>query len=668
MRGNEDTTDGIPPTLGPATGHPWVGDVRVDPRVALGGILLGKYRVERVLGEGGMGLVLAVRHVELDELFALKLLLPSLGAKPAIVARFVREAQTAARLTSNHVARVHDVGRLDDGAPYLLMEYLDGQDLGAFLAARGPLPVEQAIDFILQACDGLAEAHALGLVHRDLKPANMFVTRRHTGEPLLKLLDFGVTKHPDKDPDSQDLTLQGTLIGTPRYMSPEQLRNSTTVDARADIWALGVILHELTTGQRPFSDGPLGEVILRIQTHQPMQPRELRPDLPVEFDAIVMRCLEKEPSRRYASLEPLVDALRQVRSELEPTAIVVPHIPDASAPSFEQPDGIVGSSSPFYVARPELEEPAKQALAKSGALVRIKGPRQVGKTTLMTRLLEHATNAGARTVRVDLQLADTRILGDLDKLLRWMCAIIRRALNISKAQSKAEWDDIFGPKDNCRIMFEDDFLPASGRPLVLALLSVDRLFDWPDVADEFLTLVRGLHEMSKSQPVWSRLRLLLEYSTEMYLPMDINHSPLNVGLAVTVGEWTAADISGLAHRHGLAWREREVDELMALIGGHPYLVRVALHRLAQGMPLAQMLAAAATAEGVFATHLEHLLWCLRQQPELAAAATEVLAASEPVHLDTESAFKLVSLGLVRRRGNDVEAGLEVYRRYLEQHL
>jgi len=635
----------------------------------IGTIFLGKYEVERVLGKGGMGVVLAVRHRDLDELFALKVLHPRLNAQSSIIARFVREARTAARLTSDHVARVHDVGRLDDavGTFYMLMEHLVGQDLGEILSVRKRLPLDEVLEFILQACDGLTEAHALGLVHRDLKPANMFVTHRHTGEAQLKLLDFGVTKHLH----AEELTLTGSLIGTPRYMSPEQLRSSRGADARSDIWALGVILYELTTGQRPFAGDSLTVYISDVLTRAPAAPRNLLAELPPEFDAIVLRCLEKDPERRYASLAPLMSDLRVLQAHLRtssssaPPPAPPPAPPLLSAP-LERPSGIVGSESPFYVSRPELEKPCIAEIVKDGALLRIKGPRQTGKTTLMARLLEHAADSGARTVRVDLQLADARILGDLNQLLQWICAVVRRRLDIVKIDE--EWDDVFGPKDNCLIMFEDYFLPAAPSPLVLALLSVDRLFEWPQVADEFLTLLRGLHEMSKSQRIWAQLRLVLEYSTEMYVPMDINHSPLNVGLAVQLGEWDHATVAALARRHGLAWGESEVTELMGLIGGHPYLVRVALYHLAQGMTLEQLLANATTAEGVFAEHLQHLLWRLHQQPELAAAAGYVLAASEPIRLDTELAFKLVSLGLVHRRGSEVEAGREIYRCYLSRHL
>jgi serine/threonine-protein kinase len=217
----------------------------MDARAQIGRVLLGKYRIEHVLGHGGMGMVLGARHLELGELFALKLLLPHALADEDLKHRFAREARAAARLKGEHAARVHDIGRLEDGAPYMVMEYLEGTDLRALLRARGPLPAAEAVDYMLQACHAIREAHALGIVHRDLKPANLFLARRPDGSACMKVLDFGISK--ELGSVAGDLTKTGELLGSPLYMSPEQMVRRRDVDGRSDVWALGVVLYELTT-------------------------------------------------------------------------------------------------------------------------------------------------------------------------------------------------------------------------------------------------------------------------------------------------------------------------------------------------------------------------------------------------------------------------------------
>ncbi len=233
--------------------------------VAPGTVLAGKYRVTRVLGEGGMGVVVAATHIQLDEPVALKFMLPSALGSTEAIARFLREARSAVKLKSEHVARVSDVGTLDTGAPYIVMEYLEGSDLAGELLTRGPLPPTDTVEYVVQACDALAEAHALGIVHRDLKPANLFVTRRRDGSPLVKVLDFGISKSSalNEVGGGGSLTKTGGLMGSPVYMSPEQMKSAKDTDARTDIWALGIILYELVGGRTPFESETLGGIRCR---------------------------------------------------------------------------------------------------------------------------------------------------------------------------------------------------------------------------------------------------------------------------------------------------------------------------------------------------------------------------------------------------------------------
>lgn len=302
---------------GPPTQSPVSPPEQPPPEDAVrpGDVLSGKFRVERVLGVGGMGVVVAATHLQLGQLVALKFMLRAALQYPDNVARFEREARAAVRLRSDHVAKVTDVGRLDDGAPYMVMEFLEGEDLDRYARHNAPIPVQTAVDFVLQACEAIAEAHALGIVHRDLKPKNLFLTHRLNGEPLVKVLDFGVSKVVGAEGDSS-LTATTQVLGSPSYMSPEQLRASRDVDQRTDIWALGAILYELLTGSVPFPAGSLTQLTAMVISDPPRPIESLRADAPPELRAIALRCLEKRPEDRYASVADLAAALAPFGSAL----------------------------------------------------------------------------------------------------------------------------------------------------------------------------------------------------------------------------------------------------------------------------------------------------------------------------------------------------------------
>jgi serine/threonine-protein kinase len=276
-----------------------------------GDVLAGKYRVERVLGAGGMGVVVAAHHIQLDEKVALKFLLPDALQNPEAVARFIREARAAVKIKSEHVARVSDVGQLENGAPYMVMEFLQGGDLAEWLRQKGPLPIEQAVEFVLQACVALAEAHGLGIVHRDLKPANLFCVRGADGQLSIKVLDFGISKitNAGGDGPSAAMTRTTAIMGSPLYMSPEQMNSAKKVDVRTDIWALGVVLHELIAGRPPFYTDSIMELAIKVASEPPPPLRTLRPEVSADLEAAVVKCLEKDPARRYRNVAELANAL-----------------------------------------------------------------------------------------------------------------------------------------------------------------------------------------------------------------------------------------------------------------------------------------------------------------------------------------------------------------------
>jgi len=277
-----------------------------EDEIPEGEILAEKYRAERVLGAGAMGVVVRVRHLESSEIFALKFLRPSVARDPSATARFLREAQAAGRIQNPHVVRISDVGTLGTGIPYLVMEYLEGITLEARLKSGPPLDVETACDFALQACEGLAAAHATGIVHRDIKPANLTLCPRPEQSELLKILDFGVSKIID---ENQGLTRTQTALGSPLYMSPEQMRSARTADARADQWSLGAVIYRMLTGKLPFSAPSLPRVCVLVMEGSFAPMSTLRPDLPAPLVAAVERCLKVEPNERHADVADLAQAL-----------------------------------------------------------------------------------------------------------------------------------------------------------------------------------------------------------------------------------------------------------------------------------------------------------------------------------------------------------------------
>jgi len=335
----------------------------------VGDLIAGKYRLEKVAGEGGMGLVYAAEHLVLKQRVAVKVLLPDAAQSEAVVERFAREAQAAARIQSEHVARVMDAGSTAKGAPFLVMEYLEGCDLEELLHLQGPLPVTEVVDYLLQALEALAHAHAVGLVHRDLKPANLFLACRPDGGNVIKILDFGISKAVKATREEKVLTGQAVL-GSPMYMSPEQLRNAKELDARADLWSLGVVAYELLTGKPPFDGDGVGEIFAAVLEKTAEPACAVNPKVPLELSQIIARCLERRPEDRWSDAaelsralspfgsgawEPVVERIEQVlaRSKMlsfVETPMEARRVVDALAAAAERARTTGGNSAAFELA------------------------------------------------------------------------------------------------------------------------------------------------------------------------------------------------------------------------------------------------------------------------------------------------------------------------------
>jgi serine/threonine protein kinase len=310
-----------------------------------GDVIAGKYRIERVLGRGGMGVVVAATHLRLDEKVAIKFLLPGALGNADALGRFDREARAAAKIRSEHVAKVLDVSNLENGAPYMVMEHLDGNDLAQVVRKKGPLAIIEAVTFMLQVCEVLAEAHAQGIVHRDLKPGNLFVTTRADGTAAIKVLDFGISKMMEGGATSEPqaaLTATDTVLGSPIYMSPEQMTTPKAVESRADIWSFGATLYMLLTGKPPFDGDSIAQVCGMILLAKPPSLLELRPDAPPALAEIVTRCLQRNIEDRWPNVGTLAAALAPFAGEsgrlsaeraqrvLETTGSLGKHVPAAA--------------------------------------------------------------------------------------------------------------------------------------------------------------------------------------------------------------------------------------------------------------------------------------------------------------------------------------------------
>ena len=364
--------------------------------------------------------------------------------------------------------------------------------------------------------------------------------------------------------------------------------------------------------------------------------------------------------------------------------------PPSPAAEPELPQGQVRLDSAFYVDRLPWEAQCYKEILQPGTLIRIKAPRQMGKTSLMARILYQAKAKGYRTVPLSFQHADAAVFTNLNELLRWFCNKITRKLRL-RHQIDDYWTDTYGSKDNCTAYFEDCLLPDSDSPLVLGLDEVDRVFQYPKIADDFFGLLRAWYEEAgygdTDSELWAKLRLVVVHSTEVYIPLNVNQSPFNVGLPIELSEFSPQQVAKLAMRHGLNWEMDMVEKLMKIVGGHPYLIRVALYHIAEKIThfyvddsgfsesqrnleesLDRLLAMAPTEAGIYGDHLRRHLWNLQEHPELGAAFSKVVTANAPIELESVLAFRLHSLGLVQLRGNEVTVRFELYRQYFSDRL
>lgn len=323
----------------------------------------------------------------------------------------------------------------------------------------------------------------------------------------------------------------------------------------------------------------------------------------------------------------------------------------------------------FYIKRPPIESHCDETILQPGALIRIKAPKKMGKTLLMDKIYDYAKKQGYHTVHLDLLLADGEVLSNLYKFLRWFCASVSRELHLPNQLDKY-WDEDLGSNSNCKNYFEEYLLVEKDNPLVLGLDNVDRVFSSPTVAPDFFGLLRACHEAGNRGEIWQKLRLVVAYSTEVYIPLNINQSPFNVGIHIELPEFTVPQVQELAQRHGLNLDTLQVRELMDMLGGHPYLIQQAFSHLKTHLDrtLQDLLKTAPTEAGLYSEHLRKHLLTIQKDPEMVAVMKKVVDAINPVRLEVEQAFKLESMGLVHKQGNEVKLRCTLYRLYFKDRL
>lgn len=388
------------------------------------------------------------------------------------------------------------------------------------------------------------------------------------------------------------------------------------------------------------------------------------PDLYQRLSVLVGERMTKKNCRQLLESNINKGIISQTRAE-EQERTAASLVGD-TLPSY--PNGLMPLDSHFYLKR-SLEDRINREIAKPGALIRIKAPREMGKTSLLLRNLNYAESLGYHTVSLNLERVESSILSDLNLFLRWLCANISHRIQ-RKPKLDKYWNKDLGSTISCTLYLQEYLLESINTPIVLALDEMNQIFEYPQVAKDFLPLLRSWYEEGKKLPIWQKLRLLIVHSTEIYVPLKLNQSPFNVGLPIQLDDFSLEEVQDLAQRYAIDWQDgREAKRLMAMIAGHPALVNLALYCLSRReITLSQLLETAPTSTGIYAHHLQRHWVALEQQPNLAQALTQILNADEPIALNPIVTHKLGSMGLIKRSRDKAIVSCELYRQYFTSNI
>jgi serine/threonine-protein kinase len=626
-------------------------------------ILAGHYQIVRHLGGGGFGQTFLAKdtHLPGNPLCVVKQLKPQLSDPATLETAkrlFDREAETLYRLGDKHDQIPRLLAHFEQNKEfYLVQDFIEGHPLDREIIPGQKLSEVSVIALLQDLLQVLAFVHEQNVIHRDIKPANL-IRRRTDGK--IVLIDFGVVKEVSlQAANTHRQTSVTVTVGSPGYMPSEQVAGRPHFSS--DIYAVGMLCMQALTGLTPRQfpqDSRTGEF-----TCASLSDRVL---ISLGLSEILDKMVRYDYRQRYQTATEALEALTQLTAQGKAATTIL--ISPRSSLTLDEPEGQVSLDSAFYVERPPIESDCYEAIMKPGALIRVKAPRQMGKTSLMSRILYHASQHNHQIASLNFQSADTEFLTNLDQFLQWFCASITWELNRDDKLADY-WKGILGSKNKCTNYFQRYLLSEITQPIVLGLDEVDQIFQHPEIATDFFGLLRAWHEKGKNEAVWKKLKLIIVHSKEVYIPLNINQSPFNVGLPIELPELNEEQVQDLVQRHRLDFSQQQLDQLMAMVGGHPYLVRVALYQIARGrMTLENLLQIAPTEEGPYYDHLRRHLLNLQENAELVAAAKQVVAADSPIEIKTAEAFKLRSMGLVKFQGNAVMPLCDLYRVYFRDRL
>ena len=615
----------------------------------------GEFTIERELGRGGFGITYLAQD-RTGSRFVLKTIINQVeGQNREKWAEFwenlaneaVKLAQCGGR--NPHIVKLYKVIR-ERELPCIVMEYIEGLTLNSIVEERGRLEQEQGLEYITQIGTALIEIHRQGLLHRDVKPHNIMVRQDGSGAVLI---DFGIARK-----FASGVTKTYLPAVTPGYAPIEQYQWRSIQDTYTDVYALAATLYFALTGQKPVTaDRRLNGIPLT-------PPNQINSNISEQVNWAIIQGMQLKGRERPCSIEVFLEGLLGDLGKID-TVILNDRPSSNHSRTPEYPEGPVGIDSPFYIERPGADTLCYQAILKSGALIRIKAPKLMGKTSLINRILDVADRElDGRTVQLNLLEANEEVLSSLKNFLQWLCASTARELKLPH-QLNQRWDDDFlTSTSNCTNYFEDYLLAQIDCPLVLSLDEVDRIFPYEKIAPDFFALLRFWHEKGKNHAVWQQMRFVVAHSTEVYLKLKTTQSPFNVGIPVELPEFTPEQVQDLANRHQLGWEDTQVRALMKLVGGHPHLLRRAMYSIARGeVTLEDLLSNIATSEGIYNDHLRRFDWSLEQDPDLAGAFKKVVTTEVGVELDSSQKLRLDRMGLIKVIGNLAVPRCNLYRQY-----
>ncbi len=680
------------------------GELAKDHTTVAAGTRLNHYVILSLLGAGGMAEVYLAEDITLQRKVALKLLPAAFTRDIDSVRRFEQEARSVSALNHPNIVTIYEIGKFDD-RQYIATELIEGRTLRDGMVEG--LTLREVLDVAIQVAGALTAAHRAGVVHRDIKPENIML--RPDG--YLKVLDFGLAKltgnernldTPDKTGAEKFSTAAGILLGTAGYMSPEQCRGQR-VDARTDVFSLGVVLYEMIAGRGPFAEASMADTVAAILGSDPAGLRQVAPGIPAALERIVMKALTKAREDRYQSAEEMLAELKTLSLELEMASTMrrggrldiegelnqtednqtaeylsadvstMLAAPSSASTAFKQMLEPVGGAVPldsgFYVVRP-TDEKFRAAITRQDSIVLVKGARQVGKTSLLARGLDHARSSGAQVVLTDMQNISADSLASVEKLLLTFADCFADQLDLDKEPAEV-WKTNRSAITNFEQYLRREVLVKVTAPIVWGLDEVDRLFTCA-FGSEIFGLFRSWHNKRALDPKgpWRRLTLAIAYATEAHLFItDLNQSPFNVGTRLMLEDFTFEQVDEINKVYGSPLSETaQVARYFRLVSGHPYLVRRGFYEMVtNNLDLPVLEAQSDHDEGPFGDHLRRMLFSLTQDRELCDVVRGMLQG-KPCPT-AESFYRLRSAGVVLGDSSrDARLRCQLYATYFERHL